>query len=403
MEELVSVLIPVYQSVKYVQQCVESILGQAYSELEVILIDDGSTDGSSLLCDQLESQYENVKVFHQENRGVSAARNKALELAKGDYVLFVDSDDYLEGNIIEAAVKNLKNENIDLCVFGFQRVSANTYIKYDKKIPYSTDKILNLEEVRSNLLHWFSTNIMHAIGTKIYRRKIIEKFGLRFKENWEYYEDIYFCLSYINVCRNDVLFMSDVGYSYRSGNGESLSCKKVSNEGEPVFETFYLLKNMLGEQICNYENKQKFYELYMACIKRIATKSDEAVKRAEKYYEMFLVMNRWINNYLKGKTIEQFLIQRNCYSVAIYGMNYIGKTLWEELKGGKVKVKYAIDRNADNISIGLEVFKLCEDLPKVDAIIVTAINSYDAIKEQLENIGMHNIISLEEIVGSQKE
>lgn len=398
MKALVSVLIPVYQSEKYLEQCVESVLGQTYSELEIILIDDGSTDGSGILCDKLAKQHENIKVFHQINRGVSAARNKALELAEGRYIIFVDSDDYLEKDIIQNVISNYRNNDIDLCVFGFQMVSLNTYTQYTTKIPYSTDKLLNLEEVKANILDLYSTYVLHAIGTKIYKRSIIEKYGLRFKENWEYNEDIFYCLSYINVCNKSIVFMKDVGYYYRVGNYESLSYRMVSNKREPVFETFYLLKHMLGDDNWSNESKQIFYKFYESSLTRIETKDSKTTKQADKFRKMFLAMNKWMNNYLKGKKADQFLLQKGYHSVAIYGMNYMGKTLLEELKGSKVNVEYAIDRNADNISVGLKIFKPCEDLPKVDAIIVTSISSYMDIRRLLEQKGAYNIISLEEII-----
>ena len=94
----VSVIVPVYNAKDYIIRCIDSILEQTFKDIELILIDDGSTDGSELICDRYKSN-NTVKVIHQENRGVSSARNRGLEVATGTYVAFVDSDDYLEKNM----------------------------------------------------------------------------------------------------------------------------------------------------------------------------------------------------------------------------------------------------------------------------------------------------------------
>ena len=96
----VSVIVPVYNAKDYIIRCIDSILEQTFKDIELILIDDGSTDGSELICDRYKSN-NTVKVIHQENRGVSSARNRGLEVATGTYVAFVDSDDYLEKNMLQ--------------------------------------------------------------------------------------------------------------------------------------------------------------------------------------------------------------------------------------------------------------------------------------------------------------
>ena len=102
----VSVIVPVYNAKDYIIRCIDSILEQTFKDIELILIDDGSTDGSELICDRYKSN-NTVKVIHQENRGVSSARNRGLEVATGTYVAFVDSDDYLEKNMLQQMLGGL--------------------------------------------------------------------------------------------------------------------------------------------------------------------------------------------------------------------------------------------------------------------------------------------------------
>ena len=107
---LVSIIIPVYNVEKYLQQCVGSVLAQTYKHLEIVLIDDGSTDQSPRMCDEYAAQYENIYVFHKQNGGASTARNIGLENAKGEYIFFLDSDDWLEPNALETMITTAKSE-----------------------------------------------------------------------------------------------------------------------------------------------------------------------------------------------------------------------------------------------------------------------------------------------------
>lgn len=119
MDELISVIVPVYNVKNYLKQCVQSIVGQTYKNLEIILIDDGSTDGSGELCDILKKTDERIKVIHEENSGLSEARNTGLNAARGKYIGFVDSDDYIEPNMYDILIKLCKkNKTSVACEIG---------------------------------------------------------------------------------------------------------------------------------------------------------------------------------------------------------------------------------------------------------------------------------------------
>ena len=110
----VSIIVPVYKVEKYLRECVDSILGQTYRELQIILVDDGSPDGSGAICDEYALHDDRVTVIHSENGGLSAARNRGLALCEGEYVLFVDSDDWLEDNAVEVLVNKAEADGLDL-------------------------------------------------------------------------------------------------------------------------------------------------------------------------------------------------------------------------------------------------------------------------------------------------
>lgn len=117
----VSVIIPVYNAEKYLRKCLDSVLAQSFADFEVLLINDGSTDGSGKICDDYAQKDARVKVFHKENGGVSSARNLGLDNATGDWIVFVDSDDYVEKNYFEVINNNLSQE-IDVLVFSYWKI-----------------------------------------------------------------------------------------------------------------------------------------------------------------------------------------------------------------------------------------------------------------------------------------
>lgn len=141
---LVSIIIPVYNVEKYLRQCIESVIAQTYQNLEIILIDDGSTDSSRKICDEYAGKYSFVSVMHQKNEGLSGARNKGLSLSSGEYVAFVDSDDWISSDNIEKMVSQVLSERSDfifsdaLC---FEESSKGYQIKqhYKRENAYSTD------------------------------------------------------------------------------------------------------------------------------------------------------------------------------------------------------------------------------------------------------------------------
>ena len=118
--ELISVIVPVYNVKPYLRRCVDSVLHQTYRNLEILLVDDGSTDASGAICDEYAAQEGRVTAVHQKNGGLSAARNTGLERAKGTYLCFVDSDDFLDSRMLETLCRDLQEQDADVAVVGFR-------------------------------------------------------------------------------------------------------------------------------------------------------------------------------------------------------------------------------------------------------------------------------------------
>ena len=120
-----SIIVPIYNVAPYLRKCVDSLLAQDISDFEIILVDDGSPDECPEICDQYAAQYPNIKVVHQTNAGLSAARNSGIKVAQGKYILFVDSDDYLQPNVLGALLEQVERDNLDVLRFRYQNVREN--------------------------------------------------------------------------------------------------------------------------------------------------------------------------------------------------------------------------------------------------------------------------------------
>lgn len=261
-EKMVSVIIPVYQSKNYIAHCLESVINQTYQNVEIILVDDGSDDGSGAVCDAYAHQYDNVFCIHQENKGVSAARNAGIDSAKGEYILFVDSDDYIASDYLESAVSRFENENPDMYLCGYQSVRKNGKIGDRIYYPYMDDAILQRDELDSVVMKLFRSSVLHAIGTKVYKKSLIKKYGIRFCEKWMYYEDIYFCLSYLLHC-SKICIEKRVMYYYQRDICNSLSKQNRNYKYESIYKTYMLLYRFIDRNRMDNEEKKWFYMSYL--------------------------------------------------------------------------------------------------------------------------------------------
>ena len=134
MNSLITIIVPVYNVEKYLRKCIDSILCQTYENLQIIFVDDGSTDGSATICDDYAAKDNRIEVIHKANGGLSSARNAGLDIARGDYISFVDSDDYVANDMIEIAYNAITDKNADLCIFGIKWIYENGN-NYDKVLP----------------------------------------------------------------------------------------------------------------------------------------------------------------------------------------------------------------------------------------------------------------------------
>ncbi len=194
MDSLVSIIVPVYNAEKYLKRCVDSILKQDYPGFELILIDDGSTDGSAQICDAYAAQDTRIRVFHQENAGVSAARNLALDMAKGEYIQFLDSDDWVAPEATRLLVGSLERYDCDMVISDFYRVSGE---RLAQKGDIEEEKVLSRQEFAACMIENPADFYYGVLWNKLYRRRIIEEHKIRMDTEISWCEDFLFNLEYI--------------------------------------------------------------------------------------------------------------------------------------------------------------------------------------------------------------
>jgi len=237
MKPLISFIIPVYNAEKTISRCVNSILAMKRNDIELILIDDGSTDNSLSVCQTEFGNNSQIKIHTQKNCGVSAARNCGIQLADGQFIMFIDSDDYIDGSALLQCMTKLDSED-KLIVFNYARVTMKqtTYTM----IPQNVIDHGSLDKEAMEQL--FSSHILHNIGTKIYPKKLLIDNNIQFECSIAVYEDIIFALRAIRSAKetracSEVVYYYDIhqnslNHSYRRNyfeavkmlDGELLNC-----------------------------------------------------------------------------------------------------------------------------------------------------------------------------------
>ncbi len=186
---MISVVIPAYNVASTLERCIRSMLIQTYKDLEIILIDDGSTDQTPGLCDKLVHEDSRIKVVHQPNSGVSAARNKGIELAKGDYLCFVDSDDFVEPDYLQRLLHSITSANADIAICD----------PFGKAIPVKEGILGSPSEIIDAILGYGKTEINQAVWNKLFRKEVIQ--NLRFATDIFLGEDTLFGVEFAKHCK----------------------------------------------------------------------------------------------------------------------------------------------------------------------------------------------------------
>lgn len=240
----VSIIVPIYNVEQYLRRCIDSLLAQTYTNIEIVLVDDGSPDNCGDICDEYAQTDARIKVLHKKNCGLSAARNSGMEAVSGEWVTFIDSDDWLETDAVECLMGLTDGERIEMVMAGYNMANDNSSwcpcVNTQKREVLSRDAALN-EMFRPKDYPYLG-----YVAGKLYRTDLLKNENKRFDESLFYHEDRLFCVSYLCAVRNEVAYTTRPVFNYYQRKGSLMGA--LSNDYNPKYVTdFYSYLKMLDE------------------------------------------------------------------------------------------------------------------------------------------------------------
>ena len=286
----VSVIVPVYNVEPYLPRCIDSILAQTYTDFELILVDDGSPDNSGAICDEYAAKDPRIRVIHKENGGVSSARNAGLDVATGEYVAFVDSDDYVSMLYLEKLIRN----KCDLSICSCYKISENGHSEIFLSVENETYLVTS-----EKIADWFDKRYLIYVWGKAFRRAIIESANLRFDCRISLGEDTVFAVNYILLC-NSIEFIADSLYFYIKYSSGTLTKQLthqmvISNDlRDRVLDEIFTSRGIKSKLFYsnNYASKLKMKLAFFTIFE------DEQMSIIAKYkwYTLFFRLPLFVNN-----------------------------------------------------------------------------------------------------------
>lgn len=322
-----SIIIPIYNVEKYLKTCIDSVLTQDFEDYEIILVNDASPDNSGKICDDYAQKHSQVKVIHKENGGVSDARNFGIKEAKGDYILFLDGDDYWKGNnILSDLALIINNENPDLIIHGKTFVfNDGTCREYPMNSSLQSNDFINDYQ---NLVKRGTYN--PAPWNKVIRRSLIIENNIQFPKEIRYHEDVSWNFDIAQQIKTYAIYPNPF-YQYRYGRDGSATTIIKDKNTIAYLDICADKTNFLISQEKNnayFKGNLEYLGLIYLCVFRdyYNTLSQEHQKNAQKhFYKMQNIDNiykQWFINYLKGRKfkllIQLFGIQKGMHLIYLY-------------------------------------------------------------------------------------
>lgn len=247
----ISIIVPIYNSEKYLGRCIDSILSQSFTDFELILVDDGSKDTSPQICDEYASIDKRIRVIHKKNGGVSSARNMGLSAIFGEYFCFSDSDDTVEPNALKLMYEIINNGNFDLVIAGYNRYDESG-TKIFGMNP-SEVELLSKESALKEMYRPKDGDYQGYLWNKLFRSDIIHQAGLTFNEEIYFNEDRLFITQYICALSRDVAYTRTPVYNYFAmSSGAMGSLKRSYNPRYATdFDAYVLMKECVFENTKN--------------------------------------------------------------------------------------------------------------------------------------------------------
>lgn len=297
-----SIVVPIYKVEKYLPQCIESILGQTYPNFELILVDDGSPDRCGEICDEYAKKDARIKVIHKENGGLVSARKAGLRQATHDYIVNVDSDDYVDSALLEKLLEVIKKYNPDVIAYGCTKVSEDG--AFLSNLENSSEEGLytgqKLEELKGKLVydksikHANSGSLLYSVVAKAFKKASIEKSQYNVPEGINMGEDLAVTAPAVCNCRS-LYVLKYCGYIYRQRN---TSIIHVFDESE--IHTYQILLDYLIEGVCKIDSER----IGLYCYKIVLGYILKAVLHASQYQQFQNILHSQKDELCMQKCID---------------------------------------------------------------------------------------------------
>lgn len=251
---ILSIIIPIYNMELYLEECLESLINEVTDKFEIILVNDGSMDRSLEICNQYINKYNNIQLVNQENRGLSAARNMGLSKASGEYITFIDPDDWVKNNYIKTIIKEVKSKH-DVYVFGYCNCNKNLKKNILHSIPSNT---YEGEKVKNAVVYLDENGYMlNFAWNKIYKKSLLIDNKIKFLNGTSYIEDILFNSIVFNYAKS-VRFLNEILYFYRTTEN-SLSNNKYYYNMSELVSTAIISRKKLYENLDLFNDHEELF------------------------------------------------------------------------------------------------------------------------------------------------
>lgn len=322
MEPQISIIVPIYNAASTLLRCIHALMVQTYSNIEIILVNDGSSDNSLQICHQFAAEDNRIRVIDKSNGGVSSARNAGLDAATGSYIMFCDSDDWAEPDWCEELISHYEENCLVMCGYF---IEGKHYPPNEIRSSVSCDRYAREDFFR------LKSNGFNAPWNKIYSSKVINAYNIRFNCLLTNGEDYLFNLQYLTHISGGILFLNRCVFHYQWPRGNSLSVKVPNNYFE---QCCYLIKAVLSHAeklgLCNPYGKQQiytdsFYEFQKILIS-IIQRTDMTSKN--KINELTYIMS---NDIYQQCAAEASISSNPIYGYLSRRKNGFGLWLWHQL------------------------------------------------------------------------
>lgn len=303
MRDLVSVIIPVYNAHDTIECCVKSVLSQSYHEIEVIVVDDGSTDDCCSLLSDIQDK--RLRIFRKENGGAASARNYGLNVATGKFVEFVDSDDLLEQQCIEKFVEKQKLHDSDLVISGYHLLKGN------KKVTIPEEYLEGAEIIKHKFVDLWNTSYINVPWNKLYRKSLCQ--NLKFDNKVTLGEDLIFNINYLKRTKN-IQICDFALYAYNVGSESSLTAKYYDSCFEDVKKIYATVSDFMGTKIWSCDSNRAseiLWKSYLHCVEALVLNSGKNYKEMNRildewrsesvFYSLYKYTHKTIKNYYFAK------------------------------------------------------------------------------------------------------